>query len=938
MPLDESVKAGDPLDIKAETWNALMSGLRKFRQSKDRIGILGPHTDLIRSNLDVLVMNAVGDDLFGMFRVVRLGYPTLDLETNPLSAIKRICIDGLEPNDSTNQFAILQGPVAEDEIVRGVIQGLTLAFVMVEDDAHEYCNPTPSNSEYLTSAETGSARILWRGEIDPDATEGIYGPSYEYTSGPLQIALVFIQGVGSSGSSSTGISIAEVDGTPTYSDVLSITVDQSDGFRLTQPGGAGTARLDIAPASATDTGVITTGTQDIVGDKTFYSQINILAGGDGVYIYNSGDYGELRYNELLFQDSAAHIIGRVKYVAGTMSLWAGTNSLTIDSADAYFTSGFKVYATNWGHRTALGVHIDGLSSDGSTVHTGGMIFKGGVLTSCSFAKGDLLVGISSTILDKLPLSVTDGQVLTVDNSVASGIKWASAGTGTVTTVSVATANGFAGSVATATSTPVITISTTITGLLKGDGTTISAAVANTDYTNPSGLAAYAQPLDATLTALAGANWAANALPIGSGSDTLSQISFAANTFPARASTGNLVAKTITDFGLSLVDDADASAARTTLGLVIGTDVAAFSHTHAAADIVSGTIATARLGSGSASSANVLKGDQTWGTLPVDITGLTKDTPVATYEVPIYRTLATVGNKKATFGEVFGAFMPMPGGRLTLASSDPIGENTGTNSLSYTPYLYPFLPLYDGTRWVMTEFSTHTVTGAVLSGLTSGKPYDVFAYLNSGAIASEILVWTNDTTRATGLTLTNGLRYKTGDMTRLYLGSFYSASTTTTKDTPGSRYLWNAHNEIPYSDWANDSTDSWTNNGNGTWSAMNSGNAAWIHSHMIGVSARPITAELTISGTGSAGFATMTADGSTTLDRAVASVATINVVSGPSTPSAAFFSKVHAEGKRSVTGMQTSYAAGSITFYGDNGATIGSSNYGQSNGMRVRGFR
>jgi hypothetical protein len=49
-----------------------------------------------------------------------------------------------------------------------------------------------------------------------------------------------------------------------------------------------------------------------------------------------------------------------------------------------------------------------------------------------------------------------------------------AGSGTVTTVSVASANGFAGTVATATSTPAITISTTITGILKGNGTAISA--------------------------------------------------------------------------------------------------------------------------------------------------------------------------------------------------------------------------------------------------------------------------------------------------------------------------------------------------------------------------------------------------------------------------------------------------------------------------------
>ena len=55
------------------------------------------------------------------------------------------------------------------------------------------------------------------------------------------------------------------------------------------------------------------------------------------------------------------------------------------------------------------------------------------------------------------------------------------GAGTVTSVSVVSANGFAGTVATATTTPAITLTTTITGLLKGNGTAVSAAVANTDY-------------------------------------------------------------------------------------------------------------------------------------------------------------------------------------------------------------------------------------------------------------------------------------------------------------------------------------------------------------------------------------------------------------------------------------------------------------------------
>lgn len=75
--------------------------------------------------------------------------------------------------------------------------------------------------------------------------------------------------------------------------------------------------------------------------------------------------------------------------------------------------------------------------------------------------------------------------------------------------------------------------------------------------------AAAQPLDATLTAFAGLTIAANSITVGTGADAFSQTTFAANTFPARASTGDLEAKTITDLGLSLVDDATTAAMRTT---------------------------------------------------------------------------------------------------------------------------------------------------------------------------------------------------------------------------------------------------------------------------------------------------------------------------------------------------------------------------------------
>lgn len=74
---------------------------------------------------------------------------------------------------------------------------------------------------------------------------------------------------------------------------------------------------------------------------------------------------------------------------------------------------------------------------------------------------------------------SNGQSLTYNGT--NWINSTGAGSGTVTSVSIVSTNGFAGTVATNTTTPAITLSTTITGLLKGNATAISAAVSGTDY-------------------------------------------------------------------------------------------------------------------------------------------------------------------------------------------------------------------------------------------------------------------------------------------------------------------------------------------------------------------------------------------------------------------------------------------------------------------------
>jgi len=78
-----------------------------------------------------------------------------------------------------------------------------------------------------------------------------------------------------------------------------------------------------------------------------------------------------------------------------------------------------------------------------------------------------------------------------------------------------------------------------------------------------------QPLDGTLTALAGLTIAADSLSIGTGVDAFNQTTFAANTFPAKSSAGVLSAKTITDFALTILDDIDAATVRATIGAGTG---------------------------------------------------------------------------------------------------------------------------------------------------------------------------------------------------------------------------------------------------------------------------------------------------------------------------------------------------------------------------------
>jgi len=140
-------------------------------------------------------------------------------------------------------------------------------------------------------------------------------------------------------------------------------------------------------------------------------------------------------------------------------------------------------------------------------------------------------------------------------------------------------------------------------------------------------------------------------------------------------------------------------------------------------------------------------------------------------------------------------MVTPGGRLTTESGVPVStsDRTAQSTLYYTPFVHDGIVLWDGSDWRPVTFAE---TSIALSGLTSGRPYDVFGYLSSGVLALELLAWTNDTTRATAVTLQDGRYCKSGDKTRLLLGSIYTTGTTTTEDSQVNRYVGNVYNAVP----------------------------------------------------------------------------------------------------------------------------------------------
>jgi hypothetical protein len=144
----------------------------------------------------------------------------------------------------------------------------------------------------------------------------------------------------------------------------------------------------------------------------------------------------------------------------------------------------------------------------------------------------------------------------------------------------------------------------------------------------------------------------------------------------------------------------------------------------------------------------------------------------------------------------------PGGRLTTNPGVPVNftTNVGTGLIYYSPYIHPFVPLFNGSTVQMYQFaaslSDHVGLTINLNGNAAwpaGNVFDIFVILNAGVLTLATLQWANLTTRAMALSIFGGFLTNAGATNMLtapagtpvtvavaanqatFLGSFYTTA-------------------------------------------------------------------------------------------------------------------------------------------------------------------
>jgi hypothetical protein len=261
-------------------------------------------------------------------------------------------------------------------------------------------------------------------------------------------------------------------------------------------------------------------------------------------------------------------------------------------------------------------------------------------------------------------------------------------------------------------------------------------------------------------------------------------------------------------------------------------------------------------------------------------------------------------------------------RLTLTSATPVttSDVTAATTVYATPTRGNRCALYDGSsQWNISSFTELSIA---LGTDTANTNYDVFLYLSSGTPTIERVAWTNDTTRATAITLQDGVYVKSGSTTRRYIGTYRTTAVAgQTEDSAAKRFLWNYYNRVQRAIRVLESTDSWTY----TTATYRQGNNAVTNqvAVVVGVAAVRLSLRLSVMAANTnAGVGTTVSIGEDSATTPASGVL-MSLVDAPVAnlryALVAVLDRAPAIGYHYYTWMEYSLAVGTTTWYGDAGA-------------------
>jgi len=161
MPDSEKVYPGDPIRYDPHQHNRAVDAVRAvLRHEHDLSAQPGRYGRKCSGTIPVL--NSTGKAL-DPFSIVALTVPIVGPDVSDDEFKREPALTGVVPT-ATNRdvFAILQNGAVVDQIVDGMLVGVSLVTIQIDNEDDEFAKAEAGNTDSLVGGSSGPARIVWK--------------------------------------------------------------------------------------------------------------------------------------------------------------------------------------------------------------------------------------------------------------------------------------------------------------------------------------------------------------------------------------------------------------------------------------------------------------------------------------------------------------------------------------------------------------------------------------------------------------------------------------------------------------------------------------------------------------------------------------------------------------------------------------------------------